>query len=180
LISKEEGERVARKARATAEAMVYTLDNPYLTRAQKDEVERWFQLPGELMALSLLTCTVVAQFVPVRWFLILGVPVAVNLASGILNWWCYHPGVVRTLWGTLVHPLLMYGITLVAAVFLLYERAFLWAALVVAAKFGLAFFLEWHIALYSMLAVNHDIHFKYLFFKRYYGVQFPFEADLHL
>jgi len=30
-ITKEEGERVSREAHDTAEALVYTLDNPYLT-----------------------------------------------------------------------------------------------------------------------------------------------------
>jgi hypothetical protein len=80
-------EKIYQMAAAHAEATVYTLENTYLSKEEKTEVELWFQLPGNMMVYSyLIVVTWSAAYGQLNWSIIIGIPVVVNIIVGLLNW----------------------------------------------------------------------------------------------
>lgn len=169
-------EKIYQKAAAHAEATVYTLGNTYLSKEEKTEVELWFQLPGNVMFYSFVIAAIWSVAVgPLRWSKIIGIPLAVNVIVGLLNWHFYNKNFMHKLYLTFLHSWILYLVGFGAATFLFFNGAIALAILSLVAPFGLLAFAEPHILFYSILAKKYRMHPKYAFFKRFYGYEFPFE-----
>jgi len=171
-------ENIHQKAAAYAEATVYTLGNTYLSQEKKTEVELWFQLPGNVMRYSFVIVAIWSVVVgPLPWSKIIGIPLAVNVIVGLLNWHFYNKNFVYKLYLTFLHSWILYLVGFGAAAFLFFKGAIALAiiSLALVAPFGLLAFAEPHLFFYSILAKKYRMHPKYAFFKRFYGYEFPFE-----
>lgn len=169
-------ENIYQKAAAYAEATVYTLENIYLSQEEKTEVEHWFQLAGNVMLYSFEIAAIWSVVVePLPWSKIIGIPLAVNLIIGLLNWHFYNKNFVFKLYLTIFHGWILYLAGFGAAAFLFYNGAIALAIISLVAPFGLLAFAEPHLIFYSILAKKYRMHPKYAFFKRFYGHEFPFE-----
>jgi tetratricopeptide (TPR) repeat protein len=71
------------QAMKIVEAQIYSLNNPYLSPEEKLEVARWYSLPTELMTYTFLATAIYTTNQPLSWFYLLGIPLAVNLVSGL-------------------------------------------------------------------------------------------------
>ena len=173
-------EKIRQKAAAHAEATVYTLGNTYLSKEEKTEVELWFQLPGNVMFYSFVIAAIwsVADG-PLRWSKIIVIPLALNIIVGLLNWYFYNKSFVHKLYLTFCHSWILYLVGFGTAVFLFYNGAIVLGGISLVAPFGLLAFVEPHMFIYSTLANKYRMHPKYVFFKRFYGYQFPFETVIN-
>jgi hypothetical protein len=68
------------------EANVYYSDNPYLNANEKLEVAMWFALPSVLTSYSFLATSIYSANYSLNWFYLFGIPITVNLISGLINW----------------------------------------------------------------------------------------------
>jgi hypothetical protein len=172
-------DEIARKAAAHAEANVYSLNNQYLTPDEKQEVELWFQLPGNVMLWVFVATAVYSVVVePLPWSKIIGIPLTANVVVGLLNWYAYNKNFIYKLYLTFLHSWILYLVGFGAAAFLFYKGAIALAIISLVAPFGLLAFAEPHLYLYSILAKKYRMHPKFAFFKKQYGRTFPFEQDL--
>ncbi|GAB4343128.1 MAG: hypothetical protein Kow0089_18700 [Desulfobulbaceae bacterium] len=168
--------RIHKKAAAYAEANVYALGNTYLSQEEQTEVELWFQLPGNVMLYSFVITAIWSVTVePLHWSKIIGIPLAVNVIVGLLNWYFYKKNFVYKFYLTFLHSWILYLVGFVAAAFLFFKGAIVLAIISLLAPFGLLAIAEPHLLLYSILAKKYQMHPKYAFFKRFYGYEFPFE-----
>lgn len=113
---------------------------------------------------------------PLSWWCIIGIPIAINLTTGLVNWYLYNRAVVFRLYLTVFHNWTLWLIVLVTAGVLVYNGLYALAALAILGHAVLFPVLEFHMFLYSSLARKYRMHPKYAFFKRQYGRSFPFEA----
>jgi len=172
-------EEIARKAAARAEANVYSLNNSYLTPEEKQEVELWIQLPGNVMLYAFVITAIWSVVVePLSWSLIIGIPLGVNVIVGLLNWYFYKKNLVYKLYLTFLHSWILYLVGFGAAAFLFFKGAIVLAIISLVAPFGLLALVEPSIYFYSILAKKYQMHPKFAFFKKEYGREFPFEKDL--
>jgi len=172
-------QEIARKAAAHAEANVYSLNNSYLTAEEKQEVELWFQLPGNVMLYAFVITAIWSVVVaPLSWSLIIGIPLGVNVIVGLLNWYFYKKNLVYKLYLTFLYSWILYLVSFGAAAFLFFKGAIVLAIISLVAPFGLLAIVEPSIYFYSILAKKHRMHPKFAFFKKEYGHTFPFEQDL--
>jgi hypothetical protein len=172
----DERDEFRRPAQNAAEASVYSLDNPYLEQREKLEVEMWFQLPGNCLTYAFLAVAVWSIRQPMSWWSLIGIPIGVNLAAGLVNWYVYSRGPVFRLYLTVFHNWVRWLATLATAGALVYNGLYLLAALAVLGHAVLFPVIEAHMLLYAVLAKKYRMHPKYAFFKRQYGRSFPFEA----
>lgn len=115
-------ENIHQKAAAYAEATVYTLGNTYLSQEKKTEVEFWFQLPGNVMLYSFVIVAIWSVVVgPLPWSKIIGIPLAVNVIVGLLNWHFYNKNFVYKLYLTFLHSWILYLVGFGAAAFLFFK-----------------------------------------------------------
>ncbi|MDP3303613.1 MAG: hypothetical protein Q8S46_05625 [Methylotenera sp.] len=170
-------ENIRLEAARRTEALIYTLNNPYLTAYQKTEVELWFQLPIHIALITFFVCAIYSIYVPLPWYLLLGIPIAVNLVSGAILWATYHQKLVFAFYLTLTHNWMLWILTLISASWLAVTGHYKLAIMVILLKLILSAFLGWHIILYTVLARKYHMHPKYSFFKRFYAHKFPFEAS---
>jgi hypothetical protein len=168
---------IRRESARLAEASVYSMNNNYLDPQEKTEVELWFQLPIHLARLAFLTCAVYSIYRPLPWFILVGVPIGVDLFAGAILWAVYHPKVVFAFYIVFAHNWTLWILTLVAAVWLALSHNYLLAAFVFLAKLVFSVVFGWHMLLYSMLSHRYAMHPKYVFFKKFYGRTFPFEPE---
>lgn len=168
--------KITQKAMATAEATVYTLDNPYLSQEAKNEMEMWYQLPGNIMTYAFVLVAIWNVVVePLRWSIIIGIPLMINVIIGLFNWYFYNKNLVRKCYLTFLHRWMLILVGITAASFLFYKDAIALAILSLLAPFGLLSPAELHMFLYAILANKYRMHPKYAFFKRFYGHVFTFE-----
>jgi hypothetical protein len=172
-------EQIHRDSARFAEARVYTLNNPYLTSAEKTEVELWFQLPIHFALLTFLFCAVFSVYRPLNWLSLIGIPLAVDFVSGALLWLFYRRKVILGVYAVLTHNWILWFATLSAAIWLLISGHYLLASATILAKliFGALLGLP-HMLLYSALSRRYRMAAKYAFFKRFYGHTFPFETEI--
>jgi len=168
-------QEIARKAANYAEANVYALDNPYLNREEKQEVEMWYQLPGNVMILTFFIVAILSVFYHFSWKLVIGIPIGINILIGIINWFFYKKRLVYSLYLTVLHSWILYLAGFSTAVFLFFKGSYIFAIIVLLAPFGIFAFAEPHLFFYSILARKYRIHPKYAFFKKEYNYTFPFE-----
>lgn len=168
------------KASAQAEALAYQMNNPYLTTTQKIEVEFWFQFPGEISFLVMLSTLIYSVYAPLPWYYIIGIPLSANAVVGVLNWVFYSKIALRTLNLTLCHKFVAWMLTAVTVVVLCIHGAYWKAAFAIALRvpvldIGIGVLFEPHLLLYSIFSAKYNMAAKYAFFKRRYGLRFPFE-----
>lgn len=163
------------QAISRAEAEVYTLDNRYLTQDQKTEVECWYQFPSACTVFVFLVLAMMSPGPSISWRIVIGVPLAINAAVGLLNWYLYPRRLVYVCSLSLFHPWVLTLIALVVAAYLFYVNAYVLAVIAFIAPLGLLSIAEPHMWLYAFLARRYGMHPKYAFFKRFYDVTFPFE-----
>jgi len=172
-------ESIDQQATAYAEANVYSLDNNYLSQDQKLEVELWYQLPGNVMFLSFILVAIWSVLIgPLSWSMIIGIPFAVNVTVGLLNWQFYNKSFLFKLYRTALHSWTLYLVGFSAAAFLFYKGAIVLAIISLVAPLGLLAFVEPHLFFYPMLTKQYRMHPKYAFFKKFYEVEFPFEEAI--
>jgi hypothetical protein len=173
-------EKIYESAAAHANATVYAMGNTYLSQEEKTEVELWFQLPGNVMFYAYVVVAIWSVAVePLGWSKIIGMPLAVNIIAGLLNWHFYNKNFVYKLYLTCLHSWVLYLIGFGAAGFLFFKGEIILAIISLVGPFGLLSFAELHLYFYSTLAKKYRMHPKYAFFKRFYRHQFPFEGVIN-
>ena len=171
-------QEIIRKSAAYAEANVYSLNNPYLTPDEKQEVELWFQLPGNVMFYVFVTTAIWSVVVePLSWGKIIGIPLAANVVVGLLNWYFYNKKLVYNLYLTVLHSWILYLVGISVAIFLFFKGVIILAIISLVAPFVLLAFAEPHLFFYSLLAKKYKMHPKFAFFKKEYNHKFPFEEN---
>lgn len=158
-----------------AEAQIYSLNNPYLSAEEKLEVAMWYSLPGNLMIYAFLITAIYSTIYPLNWFYLLGIPLAVNLVSGLINWLVYSKALMNVLYMTILSRLIILILKIAGIVFLVSKGAYILAIAVLLSVFGLSTLFELHIILYSYLSKKYKMNPLYAFFKRFYNFRFPFE-----
>ena len=169
---------IGRIAQNRAEAMVYSLNNSYLNSAEKQEVELWYQLPGNVMLWAFVITAIYSVYNRLPWSEIIGIPLLANVVVGVWNWYFYKKNFVYKLYLAVLHSWVLYLIGFDAAVFLFLKGSVALAIISVIAPFGLLAIVEPSIYLYFILAQKYRMHPKFAFFKKEYGRTFPFEQDL--
>jgi hypothetical protein len=159
-----------------AEATVYSLNNPYLNEQQKLQVEMWYQLPFELSTLAFLVSCVLYVLQDLSWLHLLAIPIGTDLISGIYLWFFYNRKVVLLAYATLANKMFQWIAVLAVVAFLVWTGEYLLAAAVVGVKIGFSLLFGAHMILFGVQAQQkYRMHPKYAFFKKYYGITFPFE-----
>ncbi|MCX5961579.1 MAG: tetratricopeptide repeat protein [Cyanobacteria bacterium] len=158
-----------------AEAQIYSLNNPYLSAEEKLEVAMWYSLPGNLMIYAFFATAIYSTIHPLNWFYLLGIPLAVNLVSGLINWFVYSKALMNILYMIILHGLIMLILIIAGIVFLASKGAYILAIIVLLSFFGLLTPFELHIILYADLSKKYNMNPQYAFFKRFYNFRFPFE-----
>lgn len=168
---------INKKATKFAEANTYLLNNSYLTKAQKMEVELWFQFPMIASYSIFCVCLICHSFYSLSYKLIIGLPLAIDLLLGTVNWYSYSARLNKVFFLSLGHNFIQWLISLSTIGILIYHEYYLWAVVVLIGKLGLLTLFSPSIFLYQRFARKYKMHTKYAFFKKYYYVTFPFEDD---
>lgn len=159
------------------EANIYSLNNRYLSEAEKLETEIWYQSPGDVMLYAFAALSLVRVWYPVHWSVLIGVPILVNLLMGIINWHFYSRRLLRFLYLTILHNWVQWILLLCAAGFLLYTGHFWLAGAILLWKVGILSIFELHMVLFAFLSKSYGMHPKYALYKREYGRRYPFEES---
>ena len=117
-LSEQDIERIANNR---ANAKVYSLNNFYLDPNEKQEVELWFQLPGNMMLYAFVITAIYSIYNPLPWTEIIGIPLVANVLAGIWNWYFYSKKFVYNLYLTLLHSWVLYVVGIGAAIFLFFN-----------------------------------------------------------
>ena len=171
-------QEIQRKAAAKAEASVYSLNNAYLTTQEKQEVELWYQFPGNVMLWAFVITAIYSVYSPLSWSKIIAVPLSANAIVGIWNWYFYKKNLIYKLYLTVFHSWILYLVGFGAAAFLFFKGAIVLAIISAIAPFGLLALVEPSIYIYSILAQKYHMHPKFAFFKKEHNHTFQFEQDL--
>ena len=156
----------------------YDLDNPYLTRSEKLEVELWSQFPGNAMQFAFLCCALWSAFRPLAWAALLGVPLLVELLAAVENYYLYNRRAIWIVYLVLLHNWWLWAVGTAAIVALILHGQYLLAGVVLAVRLGAGIVAEMpFMALYWVLFRKTGMHPKYAFFKRFYGRTFSFEES---
>ena len=161
-----------------ATANTYRLDNPYLTKQQKMQVELWFQFPGTIMFISLCICMLYSTFNFMYLKLIIGIPIMLDLLVGLLNWNSNLRKVYTTFFLTIGHNFVLWGLTLTTVGILIYNGLYLYSAIVFIGKLGLLSLFSPSMYVYTILSKKYKMHAKWVFFKKFYSMDFPFEKEI--
>lgn len=168
-------EEIHTRAAKKAQASVYSLDNQYLNYYEKQEVEMWFQLPGNFFLLVFWLTSILHVYYGFHWSYIFIVPMITDVVVGIINWYLYPKRLILYLYRSIFHNFVLYAIAIATCIFLILHGSYVFAVLTIIARFGVLTFLEPHLFFYSFLSRNYKMHPKYAFFKRHYNHEFPFE-----
>jgi len=161
-----------------ATANTYQLDNTYLNPKQKMLVELWFQFPGTIMFISLCICLLYSSFNFLPLKLIIGIPIFLDLVIGLLNWYANLRKVYTVFFLTVGHNFVLWVLTLVIAGILIYEGQYLYSAIVIIGKLGFLSLVSPSMYIYTILSKKYKMHAKWVFFKRFYSIAFPFEKEI--
>lgn len=159
-------------------ANAYRLDNPFLTQSEKMEVELWFQFPETVMFISLCGCMLYFVYSPISNKLIIGIPMLLDLVFGIINWIFYFKKILKIFFLTIGHNFALWSLTLVTLCILLYHGLYAYSAIVLVSKLGFLSLISPSMYTYTILSKKYKMHAKWVFFKRFYEHQFPFENEI--
>ena len=165
-------EDIHRRAAAFGEASVYSMNNTYLTRIQKAQVEAIFQAPIGLFGYVLLGHLAFVE--PRSYIYAYLIAAFCNIAMAIPLWFAAHTALLTV--GFFFAGTASTVIDLGLAGYLGYQGAWLGVGLGIAAAFGLLSFVTPSMWIYVIL--GHGMHPKYRIAKKLFGIRFPFEDDL--
>lgn len=165
--------RIHRHAVAYAEAQTYSLNNNYLTKAQKAQVEAVCQFPIGLFGYLLLGHLAFAE---PQSYLTAFIFAAACSAVVAIPWW-YMANTTIAKAGFLFAGGVTTVIELGFAVYLGYHGYWPAVGIAVASALGLLVMIAPSMWIYSLLSRNMNP--KYRIAKKLFGVNFPFEKDLN-
>ncbi len=163
-----------------ATANFYRLDNQYLNQNEKLEVELWFQFPGTILLISFCICMIYNAFYPISIKFIMLIPLSLDFIFGLLNWFLNLRKILKLFFLTIGHNLILWALTVVTCTILIYYRLYIYSAAVFFAKVGLFTMISPSMWGYTLLAKKYKMHAKWVFFKKFYGYQFPFENEIEI
>jgi hypothetical protein len=162
---------IRRKASNQAEASVYSLNNPYLTKTQKFWVECWYQLPIAVFQITLFSLLILTFKSEWKMNEAVVASYAIGTAASLINWAAPLKPILAI--GSIFLGWMGTLIDLGFAGYFVYEKQWWFAGLAVAASIGLLSIISPSMILYTVL--SQRMHPKYEFAKRHFGVRFPFE-----
>jgi hypothetical protein len=163
--------KIHRNAARHAEAVVYTMNNTYLTRPQKILVEAWFQFPIGVFGYLLMAYLAVRPAEYVAAFILSYVVAGIiALVTRIVP----LPERLLVILGLLFAGLSETVVSVAFIAFFLYYNA--WGAAVIALGSATGFLsvLSPSMHLYTILSPS-GLHCKYAFAKSRFGIVYPFE-----
>lgn len=161
-----------------ATANTYRIDNPYLSQSQKLEVELWFQFPSTVLFISLCGMMIYSIFNPIASKLIFGVPFLIDLVLGMVNWNLQLKNLLKGFFLTIGHNFVLWGLAVSTIALLIYHGHYWYAGIVLIGKFGILSIISPSMFTYTILSRKYKMHAKWVFFKRFYGHEFPFEKEI--
>jgi len=167
----DERARIQRNAARHAEATVYSMNNQYLTRAQRALVEAWFQFPIGVFSYLLIIHLASDSHQYAKAFI--SAYVIAGVVS-LLNRFVSLPTPVLVALGLLFAGWVETGVSAAFIVFFLYHGAWGAAAIALASATGLISVLAPSVHLYTVLSPR-GLNPKYAFAKSRFGITFPFE-----
>ena len=157
-------------------AYFYSPDNPYLSAEEKLEVAMWYSLPGNLMLYAFFATAIYSTIYPLNWPYLIGIPLAINLVSGLINWSIYSKSLMNALYvNILLNNLITLTLRIAGIVILVSKGNYILAIAVLLSFFGFLTPFEPHLTLYVYLSKKYKMNPQYAFFKRFYNFKFPFE-----
>lgn len=165
-------DKVHRQAKAYAEARVYSMNNEYLTKAQKFYVEGIYQTPLGVFDFALLAMLafgkegnyleayLTAAFVNLCFALAIWAETSISMAK------------LGFIFAGIAHTVACLSLSVYMAIF----GNFVGAGIGVACALGLTSFLAPSLWLYNFL--GRGMNPKYRIAKKLFGVRFPFEDEL--
>lgn len=160
-----------RNAARYAEAVIYSMDNPYLTKPQKALVEAWFQFPIGMFCYLLMAH--LAAY-PYRYVDAFAFAYIVAGMVSVVNLFLFVPdGLLRAL-GFLFAGYLETSVGLAFIVLFLEQGAWGAAAIAVGSITGVLSILAPSMHLYTVFSPA-GLNAKYAFAKSRFGITFPFE-----
>jgi hypothetical protein len=171
-------EYVEKESTRYATAKVYQLDNPYLIESEKIEVELWFQFPGNVLFVALCGTMIYSTFNQLSLKLVIGIPLLIELLVGVLNWRFYLKKTIKTCFFIFGNHIVQWGLTISTIAILTYHGHYWYSAIILAGKFGILIIISPCMWTYTFLSSKYKMHAKWVFFKRFYGYEFPFENEI--
>jgi hypothetical protein len=165
-------ERFHRHAAAYAEAVVYSMNNAYLTREQKAFVEAVYQTPLGVFGYVLLGH--LALMKPRSYWIAFLVAAICNAALAVPWWFGANTALANV--GFFFGGTVTMVIELGFAAYFGYQGDWLAVGIAIAAAFGLLTLIAPSTWIYN--ALGRGMHPKYRIAKRLFGLEFPFERDL--
>ena len=172
----EKIQQIHRQASAYTEAMVYSLNNQYLTQMQKALVECVYQVPGGAFSYAFLAH--IAFAARPSYFIAFLLAGACNAGIAIFLWFSAGPGLAgKTLlfMGGLFAGRISSVINILFAAYLAYRGLWVGAALGLAFAVGLAALIQPSTFIYASL--SQGMNAKYSIAKKLFGIKFPFEQQ---
>lgn len=163
--------RIHRNAARHAEANVYSMNNPYLTRSQKVLVEAWFQFPVGVFGYVILTYLALHPHHYFRAFVFayIAVGIVALIARSI-----FLPDRLLLALGILFAGWTQTAVSLAFIALFLYRTDWGGTAIALASATGLLTILAPSMHLYTILSPR-GMHCKYAFAKSRFGIAYPFE-----
>jgi len=110
--------------------------------------------------------------------LIIGIPIIIDFLVGLLNWSSNLRKVYTTFFLTVGHNFVLWGLTLATVGILIYHGFYLYSAIVFIGKLGLLSLISPSMYVYTILSKKYKMHAKWVFFKKFYSIDFPFEIEI--
>jgi hypothetical protein len=161
-----------------ATAHFYQLDNNYLTNEEKLIVELWYQFPIIIMYISLCICMLYSTVNFMSLTLIIVIPIVLNLIVGLINWYIDLSDIYIKFFHTIGHNFVLWLLTFATVGMLIFQGLYIYAALIFLSKIGLIAIFSPSIYMYSILSRKYKMHPKWVFFKRFDFMDFPFEKEI--
>jgi len=179
--SKDQATRdyIKRESERWATAKTYRLDNAYLSASEKTEVELWFQFPDKVLFITFCAGIVYSTLCePVSIKHITVIALLADLVAGILNW--FIPAVRARLmfYLSVGHKFTLWAFALTTIGIELYHGHYMRSGLVLLGGIGLFSILSPSLILYTFLARKYGLHAKWVYFKKFYSREFPFEKEI--
>jgi hypothetical protein len=169
---------IERESERFATANCYLLDNTYLTKSEKLEVELWFQFPDKILFLSFCFCTLYFTFSSMPIKLLIFLPLMLDIIIGLINWSVNLKRFLKYFYLTIGHNFVLWGITIATCGILIYFGHYILAIITLIAKIGLFALISPSLCVYTILSKRYGMHAKWVYFKKFYNRKFPFENEI--
>jgi len=165
-------ERIHRRAAAYAEAVVYSMNNTYLTKLQKALVEAVYQTPLGVFGYMLLGHLALVE--PRSYWVAFLVAAICNAVLAVPWWFGANTALANV--GFFFGGTATMVIELGFAAYFGWQGDWMACGIAIAAAFGLLTFVAPSTWIYNVL--GQGMHPKYRIAKRLFGLEFSFERDL--